>query len=84
MSTAFDPQHQQLASPPQEPTPTPPPSGMDPVMMLAVIVLVVAVLCGVGYLVVVHPRLTAPIAAVTGVAGVLGTGFTVAVALRRR
>ncbi|RKS96971.1 hypothetical protein BX286_7160, partial [Streptomyces sp. 3211.6] len=41
MSTAFDPQPQQSASPPQEPAPTPQPSGMDPVMTLAVIVLVV-------------------------------------------
>ncbi|MFI6006819.1 hypothetical protein ACIA98_41915 [Streptomyces sp. NPDC051366] len=72
--SANDPQSQ-----PQQPTPR----GPDSVQTLLLVLVVVLVLGGTGYVCVAHPSLTAPIAAVGGVGAALGAAFGVVVANRR-
>ncbi|MFD3511220.1 hypothetical protein [Nocardia sp. NPDC058666] len=67
-------------SQPQQPAP----QGPDPVQTLLLVLVVVLVLGGTGYVCVTHPSLTAPIAAVGGVGAALAAAFGVAVSLRRR
>ncbi|MER6251962.1 hypothetical protein ABT224_11410 [Streptomyces sp. NPDC001584] len=81
MSTATDPQPQ---TPQQQPPRPPQQLATDPLLTLCLVIVGVLVLATAGYVCVVHPSLTGPIAAVAGVAGALAAAVGVAVAVRRR
>ncbi|MGW3327211.1 hypothetical protein [Streptomyces virginiae] len=81
MSTATEPQPQ---TPQQHPQPSQSATDLRALVTLCLFVLVALILLVVGYLCVVHPSLTGPIATVATVAGVLVAAVGVAYAIRRR
>ncbi|MFE5722945.1 hypothetical protein [Streptomyces erythrochromogenes] len=81
MSTATEPQSQTSQ---QQPPPQASAAELRALVTLCLFGVVALVLLVVGYLCVVHPALTGPIAAVAAVAGVLVAAVGVACAVCRR
>ncbi|MFE5680717.1 hypothetical protein ACFQ7B_40500 [Streptomyces erythrochromogenes] len=81
MSASTNPQSQ---TPQQQPPPQAPATELRALVTLCLFGVVALVLLVVGYLCVVPPSLTGPIATVAAVAGVLVAAVGVALAVRRR